>query len=130
MRKFDFGIQTLLLSAAILLAVSALLIDKGVFILIWVVQFFMGCWQLISAIITSVDNNHGNDARTKTVRFYWLVVLIYFVAFIPLYILGVELIACIWFFSAWIIAIYYYIFTIKFAFGKYQERKTYLDIAN
>ena len=130
MRKLDFAIQTLLLLSALLFLITGLLIDKGLFIMIWLVQFFIGCWQIISAFATSVNSNHGNPIRTKMIRIYWAAVLVYFVILAALLFALPEIIGITWFFTAWLIAIYYYVFTVKLTFGKFEERKTYLDVAN
>ena len=130
MKKFDFAIQTLLLTAAISSFIADLLVDKGFFVLTLFVQFLMGCWQLISAFAEAANNNHGNIQRTNEIRIFWIAVIIYFVVLTLLFFVRAEILMISWFFSAWLIAIYYYVFTIKLVFGKYKERKTYLDIAN
>lgn len=128
MRKFDFIVQTLLLGLTLLFAISAVIVDNGIFIMIWFMQFFVGCWQLLSAIITSVNANHGDQERTKMIRAYWLAVVIYFVVLAALCVTKIEIAMLIWFSLAWIIAVYYYVITIKLTFRK--NRKTYLDVAN
>jgi hypothetical protein len=130
MKKIDFIIQTLLLFFALMFLVFALIIDNGFFIMILITQFFVGCWQLISAFLTSLDRRHGNPERTKAIRIFWIGVLIYFVVLGILFNGLQEMIWVVWFFTAWLIAIYYYVFTIKLTFGKFAERRTFLDIAN
>ncbi|MGZ4035355.1 MAG: hypothetical protein ACXVP4_10865 [Bacteroidia bacterium] len=130
MKKFDFAIQTLLLTVAVVSAIGVLLVDEGFLVLTLFVQFLTGCWQLISAFAAAANNNHGNIHRTKAIRIFWIAVIIYFVVLALLFYVGIEILMISWFFSAWLIAIYYYVFTIKLVFGKYKERKTYLDIAN
>lgn len=127
MRILDFTGQTLMLAAALL----CLTFGKEGLVFIAFVQFFMGSWQVLSAIITSFRRNHGDAQRTLMIRIYWIAVLFYF--------LGLALLGFVideqkelfygWFLSAWMIAIYYYVITIRIAF-LHRERKTFLDIAN
>lgn len=130
MRKLDFAIQTVLLGLAVAFLVSGVIFDKGFFILIGMAQFFLGCQQLLSAIVTTF-NSKGQDAyRRKNTRLYWILVAVYFTVLAVLYFTCSELIGLIWFCSAWGIAIYYYVFTIQLAFGRNEERRSFLDIAN
>lgn len=130
MRKLDFALQTILLGITVLVVVAALLIDKGQIFWAGMLQFLIGCEQLLSGLITVVKTKHNNSYRTRGIRIYWLLVLIYFSVLAVLYGSGSDEIAFAWFFSAWGIAVYYYVFTIKLAFGKTVERTTFLDIAN
>ena len=54
MRKLDFVIQTLLLLSALLFLITGLLIDKGLFIMIWLVQFFVGYLKDLMGMIPGV----------------------------------------------------------------------------
>jgi hypothetical protein len=130
MRKFDFALQTLLFGSSIIVLISAFMIEKGYLIWLAVLQFLLGAWQLLSASATVANRKHGNTFRTKNIRIYWLSVMIYFAILGALYVFSSRDAAFIWFPFAWGIAIYYYVITIKLAFGKTQERKTFLDIAN
>ncbi|HEY0029521.1 MAG TPA: hypothetical protein VGC65_02090 [Bacteroidia bacterium] len=126
MRLLDFTGQTLMLAAALF----SLAFGKEGVILIAFVQFFMGVWQLLSAIIYSVREKRKGSQRVFLIRIFWLSVLVYFLG---LTLLGLFMkengIIYFWFFSAWIIAVYYYVITIHVTF-KDPERKTFLDIAN
>jgi hypothetical protein len=130
MRKFDFALQTVLLGLAAAFLVAGTFIDKGFFIWIGILQFFIGCQQLLSALATAANRTHGNAWRTRAIRAYWISVPAYFIVLGALYFAGLQELAIGWFFSAWAIAVYYYVFTIRLAFGKAPERKTFLDIAN
>jgi hypothetical protein len=124
MRILDFIIQTLLLFAALF----ALAFGKEGVIAITFIQFFVGSWQLLSAIITVSLKDHGNPYRRKTIRLYWLLVLIYFVVLALVAITQIEFLIGIWFFSAWILAIYYYIFTIRLTFINDKEKTSMWQI--
>lgn len=130
MRKLDFIVQTMLLGLAALAILSGIVIDKGFFVWVMFVQFFTGIWQLLSALLTVADNSHGSAYRTKTIRSYWLMVAIYFVVLALLSLLTTNLFAMIWFSLAWLIAVYYYVFTINLAFKRITERKTFMDIVS
>jgi fatty acid desaturase len=104
--------------------------DRGFFILLWLVQFLIGCWQLLSAVLTTLDIGHGNRERTRMIRIYWMAVAIYFVVLAAVFFMLPEIVGITWFFTAWLIAVYYYVFTIKLIFGKSQVRETFLDVAN
>lgn len=127
MRKFDFAIQTLLFAFALLSGIYALLYEKGMFIFILLVQFFMGIWQLLSAMATVANTTHGNPRRTKHIRMYWLMVAVYFGVLGLLFLITGHA-AIFWLHSAWLIAIYYYVLTIRLTFP--QQRKTFMDAVN
>jgi len=133
MRKFDFAIQTTLMSAALALGVTALLYGSEYLVFLLVVQFLMGVWQLLSAFATTANRNHGNEIRTKIIRIYWMLVVAYFAVLILLYSTADKDAAwqstAIWLHMAWLIAIYYYAFTIRLAFGV-PRRKTFFDVVN
>jgi hypothetical protein len=130
MRKFDFVLQTVLLVLAAAFLGAGLLVDKGFFIWIGILQFFIGCQQLLSAFATVANNRHGNAWRTRAIRIYWICVAAYFVLLAVLYVARMQDLAITWFFCAWAIAVYYYVFTIRLAFGTPPARKTFLDIVN
>ncbi len=101
-------------------------------------EFIIGLWQIISALVVFF-----NRKKTIDLKFYFALVFLYIIACIIIKKLDQSSINDIdikdyyWqrtffieFLSyGWLIAIYYYIITIKRTFQK-QEKKTYLDIAN
>ena len=111
-----------------LLALFCLLMGKEGIVFIAFLQFFMGAWQLISALVTTANSRHGDAVRTTTIRIYWAAVAGYFLVLAALG-MTIEDLAIIWFFCAWLIAIYYYVLTIRLVFV-IPERKTFLDVAN
>ena len=127
MRKFDFAIQTTLFASALLFAFCGIIYEKGIFMFIMLVQFFMGIWQLLSAMATVANSTHGNPWRTKRIRMYWLMVAVYF-GVLGLLCLVTREAGIFWFYSAWLIAIYYYVLTIRLTFP--QQRKTFMDVVN
>lgn len=95
-------------------------------VLIWtaLVQFFVGLYQLINAIIVTI-RKMAKKQMNDYLKIYWLAVLSYFVIGGLLVFLFEEVaqgsishqkserIYSYWFVSAWFIAIYYFVITIK-----------------
>lgn len=125
MRIFDFSIQSILLLGAI----GSAVMGKEGLVFIALIQFAMGCWQLISAIVNTIHRD--TEFKKKMMMVYWIAVAGYFVglAFFGL-LIQEETLLFAWFFSAWLIAIFYYFFTIRTAFYKDNEHRSFLDIAN
>lgn len=130
MRKIDFSIQTILLTAAVLSGIAAMVAEAGYAIFGAMAMFLIGVWQLLSAAATSTNRAHGNQYRTNSIRLYWILVAVYFVVLAVFWFSRMEQVATIWFFTAWGIAIYYYVFTIRLAFMHTGEKKTFMDIGN
>ncbi|MFL5764869.1 MAG: hypothetical protein ACJ77K_13070 [Bacteroidia bacterium] len=124
MRIVDFIGQTFMF----LLGLCCLLMGKEGLVFIAFLQFFMGAWQIISAIVTSVNRKHGDPSRALLMRIYWIAVGVYFIILAGLGI-AVGDIAIVWFFTAWLIAIYYFIITIRIAFTP-QKPKQFPDAFN
>ena len=124
MRIFDFIGQTFMF----LLALLCLLMGEEGFVFIGLLQFFVGVWQIISAIATTAQTKHGDPIRTLLIRIYWVAVAVYFFVLAALGV-AIKDAAIIWFFSAWLIAIFYYIIVIRIAFVS-KPKKSFLDIAN
>ena len=128
MRAVDFFIQTLLFAAVLISTITG----KDFPIWLALIQFFVGLWQLASALLNSfVWKSLPRMAQTK-LRNYWLSVMVYFVVLGVLYMIFKEsnfMIPGIWFASAWILAVYYYVFTIQLLFPK-SKQTTFMDIAN
>lgn len=128
MRAFDFFIQTLLFAAVLISTITGR--DFPVWLAL--IQFFMGVWQVISALLNSIIwKSLPRLAQTK-LRNYWFGVVVYFAVLGFLYIAFAHnnfLIPGIWFATAWILAIYYYVFTIQLLFPK-TKQSTFMDIAN
>ena len=130
MRKLDFIIQTILFGLTLAVAAACVVINKEFMLFGGVTMFLIGAWQLLSGAATVLNTNHTIPFRKNGIRAYWLAVLIYFVVLAALAFVKQEAFLLIWFFVAWIIAIYYYVFTIKLTFWKPDERKTFMDVVN
>jgi hypothetical protein len=117
MRIFDFIGQTFMF----LLALLCLLMGGEGLVFIAFIQFFIGVWQLISAIMTTAGSDHGDPIRTLMIRIYWGAVIGYFAILTALGLLMKDL-AIFWFFCAWLIAIYYYVLVIRIAFASKKEK--------
>jgi hypothetical protein len=124
MRIFDLIIQTLLF----LLSMLALAFGKEGYVWILIFQFFMGCWQLLSALICSVRPK--TETIKKRMIIYWSLVLGYFIVLGLLAASGMNEMSIIWFFSAWGIAVYYYVFTFQLVINKENSKKSFLDVVN
>lgn len=95
-------------------------------VLIWtaLVQFFVGLYQLINALIVTI-RKMAKKQMNDYLKVYWLAVLSYFVIGGLLAFLFEEVahgsishnkserVYAYWFVSAWFIAIYYFVITIK-----------------
>ncbi|TND10656.1 MAG: hypothetical protein FD123_298 [Bacteroidetes bacterium] len=118
MRTFkiiDASLQTIFLLAALV----------GVFtpFLILYAMFFIGLLQLTTALVTTILWRKEANRTAVNIRTYWIMVIVYFAGLAVLYAAHSagfidEIITGIWFFSAWIIAIYYYLLTLRMAFAK------------
>jgi len=105
-------------------------------VLIWtaLVQFFVGLYQLINAIIVTI-RKLAKKQMNDYLKIYWLAVLSYFViggllAFLIEEVAHgsipnnkAERIYAYWFVSAWGIAIFYFVITIK-DWLEYKQQKT------
>jgi hypothetical protein len=129
MRKLDLIIQSLLLLPALAFVPAIVMIDKGFLVWILILQFFLGIVQVLSALITTMNTENASAFRKRAIRIYWLLVLVYCIIISVLLLAKMETVAMIWFFSAWGIAIYYYVFTWRMVTGTTQ-RKRFLDVLN
>jgi len=105
-------------------------------VLIWtaLVQFFVGLYQLINAIIVTI-RKLAKKQMNDYLKIYWLAVLSYFVIGGLLAFLFEEVahgsipnnkaerIYAYWFVSAWGIAIFYFVITVK-EWLEYKQQKT------
>lgn len=107
-------------------------------VLIWtaLVQFFVGLYQLINAIIVTI-RKMAKKQMNDYLKVYWLAVLSYFVIGGLLAFLFEEVthgsiphnkserVYAYWFVSAWFIAIYYFVITIKDWLGHKAQQTTH-----
>jgi hypothetical protein len=125
MKIVDVIIQSILMLAAL-----ASLPMMGREALVWIafIQFFLGAWQLLSAIIHSF---HRDTQQKKTMLgIYWIAVAAYFVVLGLIALFDRDLLLAVWFFCAWIIAVYYYVFCFRLVLYRGNEKRSFLDVAN
>lgn len=118
MRKVDLRYQVLFFGLAAMCLLGGILLHEGFFGLIPVFQFCIGLQQLASAFITSDRKKYYSSFHTKGTRIFWAAVLVYFLV-LTIFIAFCEIrIIVTWFYTAWFIAVYYYIFTLKLVYGQ------------
>jgi hypothetical protein len=127
MRKFDLVIQSILMMAAIGACLS-----EAVLILLSLIQLLMGIWQLISATASSFRMKNYSTRIHKLILLYWAAVIMYGLVGVLTYasVASEQEPLLTWFFSAWIIAIYYFVITIMRLREKEKIRQTFLDLMN
>lgn len=129
MKKIDFIIQLIMFVFAACFVLAGI-VHLSFFILLAYLQFFVGSWQLISAVVTTATANRLEKQHQHALRKYWILVVIYFVGFVAL--IGINkihnIVFVLWFFSAWAIAVYYFLITKKLA--QQHKHKTFLEILN
>jgi hypothetical protein len=123
MRKLDFILQTAGLTGAMIALVSG----KQAYFFILIIQFVLGCEQLISAVIRGFVNSPIPVKAKRKLRMYWYAVIIYFVGLALISMLNQELLLQVWFLSAWAIAIYYYTIT-KQVMDYKKTNRSFLDL--
>jgi hypothetical protein len=127
MKKFDFIVQATLLVAAFTL----LFLGKNGLVFIAFIQFGMGFWQLISAAITTINKEQKNNFKKNVMLMYWSFVMIYFITLtLLIFWAHNDTVLISFFYSAWLIAIYYAVITFKIAFASTLKRKTFYDVVN
>lgn len=130
MKKFDFIIQMILFVFAICLIFGAIF-NPVTLVLLGYLQFFVGCWQVLSAFITFADYSNLSQRNQTHFKRYWLMVILYFMVLIGITYLNKPYadLFFIWFYCAWIIAAYYFIIT-KNILQQKTNHKTFLEIIN
>ncbi len=130
MRKADFALQTLLLG---IIPGSMIVYGfEGLFIALYV-QFFIGCYQLISGVVKVGTIKYHKPLVQKHIKIYWVLVLVYFLMLGLLGAVGNDEVVSIWLFGPpWLLAIYFYVLTILETFGpvKQKKRSTFLPNIN
>lgn len=104
LRIIDLVLQGIILLIALIGAVAGE--SEGRLIWVALAQFPMGIFQLISAIVTSVK---GWRRSKDFMAVYWIWVGIYFLGLGFFAVIDKEDVTLAWFFSAWAIALYYFI---------------------
>ncbi len=78
--------------------------------MILVIQFWVGVIQVVIALIATIYEGIAFKSIHKSLAYYWALVLIYFLIFALLdrFLPSAEF-TMVWFFSAWAIAVYWFI---------------------
>lgn len=118
MKYLDFTIQSLIMIAALALAMACVTTKPDAFIMILMVQFYLGCWQLASSVISLI----ARAPRFRTKSIHLIISVIYLLSFIGIFNSGfnipqlaVKLYLTV---PAWALGIYYYIITWQWAVPK------------
>ena len=124
MKKFEFIALSILYT---LLAMLILIFGKESFLLIFIVEFFLGIYQVSMSIIKTIQMNQYSRNTQLLIKIYWLGCIIYFLGLILIQQPGFYKINLYnYILGAWPIALYYSYITYCLAFPKYI--KSHLDI--
>lgn len=114
--KVDFYLQLILL---ILAGVSIIATPFGGLIFLFLLQFFVGCWQLLSATISAASHWKSDTGRLN-IRYYWLGVAVWMAVMAVVLLLEKErsdvvgVIGFCWLVASWGLAVYYFMITRKY----------------
>jgi len=95
----------------------ALMVEQGTFVLIGVVEFFIGAIQVLVAFVKTIIYLFNKEVFPQVLKFYWIAVLIYFVVgsigALALNYLEIDeeivlKVGLIYFSLAWSIAVYHF----------------------
>ena|SRR5690349_16997440 len=125
MKYIDFGIQTLIFGFAIVLLATTFS-ESGWPLSILYAQLFMGPWQFFSSLISVAARSEFHKAK----RIHLFTSIAYLLILwgganvqhtVPAELVGVFLTV-----PAWILAIYYYVITIKWTFYAHKTSTGFL----
>ena len=117
MKKADAIIQPLLL---------VLVFTFGYFLLY--LQLIAMLWQLVSAIEMIVRHEKYPERHYRKAKMYMISFFVYLFGFVIVWTKGCGVLMVSWFFSSWLLMLFYAVFTILVAFEKTPKRKTFMDI--
>ncbi|HYG02526.1 MAG TPA: hypothetical protein VD927_08770 [Chryseosolibacter sp.] len=115
MRKLDFYFQSFLLAAAVA-ALAALLADNSAGFFLFVIQFFVGCWQMISAFISLLARSSLRMLRV--IHLSLAIAYLLFVYVVSVAVPALTIDSTLMFGVAWLLAVFYYFITWKSTFRK------------
>jgi hypothetical protein len=124
MRIFDVILQGILLLVGIISATQG---TNGLIFLL-LAQAAIGALQVLSAIVNTIFIRRLSPSNQRLIIVYWAAVVVYFVAGTLVYQIKTTEVMFTWLFTAWLIAIYYFIVCIRSL--RQERRKTFLDIMN
>ena len=124
MRKIEFYAHTLLIAVLLVLLIFA---GREALIIVLIAQFFLGVYQIIISIITTLNINAYSEKTRRMVYFYWAFCIFYLVDLvIVLTVHYFEAYTYHYLIAAWAIALYYYFISYHMAYPNYT--KSHLDI--
>jgi hypothetical protein len=115
--KIDFYLQIVLFALA---GVCIITMPFGGLIYLLFLQFFVGCWQLLSAILSGTTHWKSDTGRLN-IRYYWLGVGVWMAVMALVLLLekgGNDVMGVIgfgWLLVSWALAVYYFLITRKYA---------------
>ena len=130
MKYLDFTIQSLIMLVAFAVALACITTKPEVFIMMLTVQFYLGCWQITSSVISLIAR--APHFRTKSI--YLTIVVIYLLSFFGIFNSGFDIphlaakLYCT--VPAWALAIYYYVITWQWTFPKRTSGGKFLPHIN
>ncbi|SKC75810.1 hypothetical protein [Ohtaekwangia koreensis] len=122
MKYIDTIAQTLFIAAALVfLFLGIFYHDVRGFI--FVCQFFLGCWQVASCIISLIKHPENNSSRRKhlLISVFYILSLFVFGAAISHYKIPNVYTLIYGTVPAWALGIYYYIITLRWCFPKIKR---------
>ncbi len=114
--KIDFYLQVVMF---VLAGVCIITIPFGGLIYLLFLQFFVGCWQLLSAILSGTTHWKSDTGRFN-IRYYWMGVAVWMVIMALVFVLekgGNDAMGSIgfgWLLVSWGLAVYYFLITRKY----------------
>ena len=118
MKYIDFIIQSLIMLGALVFGVVGAVTSPDVFAMILMIQFYLGCWQFTSSVISLITR----AAHFKAKSIYITMVVIYLLSLYATLNNGFDIshfiIKLYWTIPAWSLAIYYYVITWQWVFPK------------
>lgn len=119
--RVDFYIQLVLFTIAGVCLVTS---PFGGIIFLFITQFVVGVWQLISGIVAGAGHWKTDTGRLN-IRYYWLGVLAWTIGMVLVGVMKsmtngsndvIDVAGISWLVASWGLAIYYFALTRKFAF--------------
>jgi len=115
MRKFDFVAQTIMMVGAIV-SVAVLIADESAGFWLIILQFFVGCWQMLSASISLLASR--NQLTLRLIHFGLAVIYLLFVYVVAVSIPSLKPGSLLTFGLPWLLACFYYFITWRSAYPK------------
>lgn len=127
----SFGFQSFFFLVALFSVAGAFTGEVGLLFWAVIAQFFLGITQVIIGIVHLATFRRLKAAFQKQIAVYWGAVLVWLVAYIVIGmspLLNEEVNIVMLFGIPWTIAIYFYIITIKQAWGRQKAALPHIDM--